>query len=67
MVEITERSGPVIHVRMQHIIYKIPVWGDELVVEINPHGVIERVEGKVHPDLAQKTFNRPMHAGISEK
>lgn len=64
--EITEHPD-VIQVRMQHLLYKAPVWGDKLTVDITREGVIRRVEGRIYPDLKKKTFHRPMYAAISEK
>lgn len=54
-------------IHFQHLLFQTPVWGDELVFEIDKEGVIRRIEGVIHPDLEKNHFNRPMHSAISEK
>nr|WP_240421776.1 hypothetical protein [Paenibacillus periandrae] len=53
-------------VRFQHMLFKTPVWGDELVVEIDHKGIAHKIYGTIHPKLNQKLFNRPMIAAVSE-
>jgi Zn-dependent metalloprotease len=67
ITEIKEMPDNTVQVRLQHVLYKTPVWGDELVIQMNDQGVINRVEGKLSPHLEEKTFNRPMYAAISKK
>ncbi|BFH62905.1 hypothetical protein [Paenibacillus azoreducens] len=67
ITEIKEIPDNTVQVRLQHVLYKTPVWGDELVIQMDDQGVINRVEGKLTPHLEEKTFNRPMYAAISKK
>ncbi|MFC4812818.1 hypothetical protein [Paenibacillus sp. GCM10023250] len=67
VVEISGQRASVNRVRVQHMLYKTPVWGDELRIDIDENGVIQRVEGRIHPNLAKATFNRPHHAAISQE
>ncbi|MEK0317250.1 hypothetical protein [Cohnella sp. 56] len=53
-------------VHLQHYLYKTPVWGDELRIEIGGNGVVERVEGRIYPDLAKAISNRPRRATVSQ-
>lgn len=61
------KTTDVIRVHFQHLLFETPVWKDELIVEIASDGVIQKVEGTIHPNLEHKLFNRPMHAAISEE
>lgn len=62
-----ERTENMIHVRLQRLLFGTPVWGDWLVVNVDNHGVIRRVEGTIHPNLEKQLFNRPMHPAFSKK
>lgn len=62
-----ERTNNMIHVRLQRLLFGTPVWGDWLVVHVDIHGVIRRVEGTIHPNLEKQLFNRPMHPAFSKK
>lgn len=67
VTEVSRSSDNMIQVRLQRFLYKTPVWKDELVIQINKQGIIQRVIGRVHPNLEEKTFNRSMHAAYSKK
>ncbi|MDR0267618.1 hypothetical protein [Paenibacillus sp.] len=67
IIEMNETPDHLVQVRFQHVLYKTAVWGDELVIQMNQQGVINRVEGKLSPHLEEKTFNRPMYAAISKQ
>lgn len=54
-------------VHLQHLLFRIPVWEDWLIIEIDNDGVIQQIEGTIHPNLEKKLFNRPMHPAISMK
>ncbi|MDQ0193239.1 hypothetical protein [Paenibacillus wynnii] len=62
-----EKKTNVIRVHFQHLLFQIPVWKDQLIVEMSSDGVIRKVEGTIHPNLERQLFHRPMHAAISEK
>lgn len=66
VAEIGEPSASIIRVRLVHLLYKTPVWGDELRIDIDRDGIIRRVEGRIHPNLAKATLNRPRHAAVSQ-
>ena len=66
VTEVTRRTDQTIQVRLRHLLYKTPVWKDELLIQMNEQGVVQRVEGKMHRDLNQKTFNRAMHPSFSQ-
>lgn len=65
IVHVEKLPESAFRVHLQHYLYKTPVWGDELRIEIGSDGVVERVEGRIYPDLAKATFNRPRQAAIS--
>ncbi|WP_373228554.1 hypothetical protein [Cohnella sp.] len=62
-----ERRHDIINVRLQHLLFRTPVWEDWLVIEIRNDGVIQQIEGTIHPYLEKQLFNRPMHPAISKK
>lgn len=64
--EVNRLSDDTIQVRLQHLLYKTPVWNDGLVVQMNERGVVLRVEGRIYRDLKKRTLNRPMHPSFSE-
>ena len=64
VVEVERRSDST-RVRMEHLLYGTPVWGDELSVHIDGHGIIRRVEGTIHPRLEKQLFHRPLRPAIS--
>jgi len=66
ILEVVRQSG-LIKVYFQHQLFGIPVWKDELIVEMDNKGVIQKVIGTIHPNLEQKLFNRPMYPAISKK
>lgn len=39
------------HVRLNHLVRGIPVWGDELIVHIDRTGVVRSVNGEFTPDV----------------
>lgn len=67
VMEVSRSSDNMIQVRLQHLLYNTPVWKDELVIQINKQGVIQRITGRVYPYLEKKTFNRSMHAAFSKE
>lgn len=66
VIEIGNISSDIRYVRFQHMVFKTPVFGDELIVEIDNEGIARRIYGTVHPKLNLQLFNRPMVAAISE-
>ncbi|MRN56209.1 hypothetical protein GJB61_24870 [Paenibacillus sp. LC-T2] len=62
-----ERHPDKINVHYQHLLFGTPVWEDKLVIEISNQGVIQRIEGTIHPHLEKQLFNRPMHSAITKK
>ncbi|MGM0881574.1 MAG: hypothetical protein ACQEXQ_11135 [Bacillota bacterium] len=67
VTEVSRSSDNLIQVRLQRFLYKTPVWKDELVIQINKQGIIQRIMGRIYPHLEEKIFNRPMHAAYSKK
>lgn len=67
ITSIRELPNATVQVRMQHMLYGTPVWGDELRIAIDADGVIRRAEGRVRAGLAKATLNRAKHAAISPK
>ncbi|MCS7464014.1 hypothetical protein N0M98_28285 [Paenibacillus doosanensis] len=55
------------YVIFRHLLYGKPVYGDELVAEIDPSGIVRRIYGTFHSDLEKKHFYRPLHAAVSDK
>ena len=49
------------------MLYKVPVWKDELVIQMNKQGVINQVSGRISPFLEERTLHRPMQAALSKK
>jgi len=43
----------------QRYIFRTPVWGDSLSIDIDRHGVIRRVTGRIHANLLADIFHRP--------
>jgi Zn-dependent metalloprotease len=54
-------------VRMEHLLFGTPVYGDSLMFTIDKQGIVRRVEGRIYPHLEKKRFNRPLHAAISPR
>jgi Zn-dependent metalloprotease len=67
VTEVRQGSDNTTQVRLQHLLYNTPVWKDELVIQINKQGIIQRVTGRMYPYLEEKIFNRPMQAAFSKK
>ncbi|MCC3374391.1 hypothetical protein [Cohnella sp. REN36] len=55
------------HIRLERLVYRTPVWGDGVELEIGPKGVLQRVEGVIHPGLERKLFYRAQHPAIGER
>jgi len=53
------------HVHLQRMLYRTPVWGDRLVIEIDEEGIVRQVAGTIHSDLEQRLFHRAMQPAIS--
>ncbi|WP_276354098.1 hypothetical protein [Cohnella caldifontis] len=49
----------------QRYVFRTPVWGDGLSVEIDRQGVIRRVTGRMHADLLSDLFHRPKRPALS--
>jgi len=60
-----ERTNGKVRVTFQQLLFDTPVWGDWLIVDVDQAGVVRRVEGVIHPNLARKLFNRPKEAAVS--
>jgi len=54
-------------VYMQRQLFRTPVWGDRLIVEIDGDGVVRQVVGTIHPGLEKKLFHRPLHAAVTAR
>ncbi len=53
------------HVHLQRMLYRTPVWGDRIIIEIDEEGIVRQAAGTIHPDLEQRLFHRAMHPAIS--
>ncbi|UVI27556.1 hypothetical protein [Paenibacillus spongiae] len=63
-----DRSNPgFVQVKLQHMLFQTPVWGDSITIDIDEDGVIRRVQGRVHADMEKKLFYRRKHASIPIK
>ncbi|MBB6671534.1 hypothetical protein [Cohnella nanjingensis] len=51
-------------IRLERLVYRTPVWGDSVLLEIGPTGVLRRAEGVIHPGLEKKLLYRPQHPAI---
>ncbi|WP_127579739.1 hypothetical protein [Paenibacillus koleovorans] len=68
VVSAVDRSDPEhIRVLVRHELLHTPVWGDTLRMEINHQGVIQRVEGEIHPELAKQSLQQIMRQTFSEE
>jgi Zn-dependent metalloprotease len=54
-----------IYVRLEHMLFRTPVCGEELIVEMDHEGIIHRVEGHITPNLKKERLNRPMYAAYT--
>lgn len=61
------RFDDTIHVHLQHVLFQTAVWEDWLVIELNNQGVIQKIEGTIHPNLEQQSLKRPMYPAITQK
>ncbi|MGO4496211.1 hypothetical protein AB4114_09880 [Paenibacillus sp. 2RAB27] len=52
-------------VTLQRKLFKHTVCGDQLVVELDQTGVVQRISGTVHPGLEEKRLGRPMYPAVS--
>jgi Zn-dependent metalloprotease len=43
------------HVRLTHVVGKVPVWGDEIIVHIDKEGVVRSVNGQFTPKIEAHT------------
>ncbi|RTE11474.1 PepSY domain-containing protein [Paenibacillus whitsoniae] len=50
---------------LQRLLYGKPVCGEQLVVEIDSRGVLQRIEGALHAGLEMKRLRRPMYAAVT--
>lgn len=66
VAKISEVQNAGVQVRLVHLLYGTPVWGDELRIDIDRDGIVRRVEGRIYPNLAKATFNRPRHAAVNQ-
>ncbi|UJF33852.1 hypothetical protein [Paenibacillus hexagrammi] len=67
IAEVVTSAEGVSFVRLQHLLFGTPVWGDELIMEIDTRGVVKRLTGTIYPSLNKQLFNRPMVAAISKQ
>ncbi|BBH20469.1 hypothetical protein Back11_18140 [Paenibacillus baekrokdamisoli] len=65
VTKVEQTKDKMIQVHLQHIVYKTPVWQDGLIVTLDQVGVIQRVEGVIHPNMEKTLFHRPLHAAIT--
>ncbi|WP_157276760.1 hypothetical protein [Paenibacillus sp. Soil766] len=52
-------------VTMQRQLYKNPVCGDQMIVELDKSGVVQRINGTIHAGLEEKRQRRPMYPAVS--
>jgi len=52
-------------IHLQRMLYRTPVWGDRLVIEIDDEGIVRQVAGTLHPRLEQRLLHQEMHPAIS--
>lgn len=50
---------------LQRLLYGKPVCGEQIAVEIDSRGVIQRIEGALHTGLEMKRLRRPMYAAVT--
>jgi Zn-dependent metalloprotease len=53
-------------VYVHHLLFETPVWEDGLTVTISKQGVVQRLEGTIHPCLEKKINHRPMFPAFTE-
>jgi Zn-dependent metalloprotease len=58
-------QGHIVHLQRQ--LFKKPVCGEQLIVKIAPSGVIQRIEGTMHPQLEKRRLGRPMAPAFSKE
>jgi Zn-dependent metalloprotease len=62
-----DSSGGSTKVYMQRQLFSKPVCGDELLVELDRSGAIQRVAGSIHTGLEQQRLGRPMYPAVSRE
>lgn len=60
-----DKSGYSTRVVLQRQLFRNPVCGDQLVVELNSSGVVQRINGTIHAGLEEKRLGRPMYPAVS--
>ncbi|TBL80411.1 hypothetical protein [Paenibacillus thalictri] len=60
-----DKSENMIKVYLQRQLFKKPVYGERMIVEIDPNGSILRIEGVLHPELEKKRLGRPMYPAVT--
>ncbi|MNQ67165.1 hypothetical protein D3C85_816750 [compost metagenome] len=60
-----EKSTTFTKVILQRQLFRNPVCGDQLVVELDESGVVRRIHGTIHANLKEKRLSRPMYPAVS--
>jgi len=60
-----DKTDSLIRVYMQRQLFKKPVCGNQLLVELDHSGVIQRIEGTIHSGLEEKRLGRAMYAAVT--
>ncbi|NOU69431.1 hypothetical protein GC096_36045 [Paenibacillus sp. LMG 31461] len=60
-----DKSATSTKVTMQRQLYKNPVCGDQMIVELDRSGVVQRINGTIHAGLEEQRLGRPMYPAIS--
>jgi Zn-dependent metalloprotease len=50
---------------LQRQLFRNPVCGNQLVVELDQSGIVQRINGTIHTGLEEKRLGRPMYPAIS--
>lgn len=60
-----DKSAASIHVVLQRQLFQKPVCGNQLFVELDHSGVVQRIESTLHTGLEEKRLGRPMYPAVS--
>ncbi|OAS23082.1 hypothetical protein [Paenibacillus oryzisoli] len=60
-----DKSATSTKVTLQRQLYKNPVCGDQMTVEVDKLGVLQRINGTIHAGLEEQRLGRPMYPAIS--
>ncbi|MBD0384699.1 hypothetical protein [Paenibacillus sedimenti] len=60
-----DKNATSIKVVLQRQLFKNSVCGNQLLVELDYSGVVQRIYGTLHTDLEEKRLGRPMYPAVS--